>query len=166
MMLSWMVIVLAVLVALLASACGGLLAVIYVLRRSASPPQASERVRLPKGHIFTSSEEARRIAWARRLIARLEGVGQGLGYGIFHGGTLVRDIDIVAVPWSEDSQHRGVPFDFMSGLAAAFPGAYWESSGDTLFGHAAYILWMPGHPDHPIDLKVMRPGRRADGEDD
>lgn len=109
----------------------------------------------PKGQRYTADEEAERIRWALRFIARLEGVGQGLGYGIFHGGSLIRDIDVVAIPWREGPGDTGEPWDFICGLIASM-NLHLGDRHETLFGHHATTLWAPGRPDHPIDLKVMR----------
>ena len=108
-----------------------------------------------KGYPWTAEEEERRVKRARRLITRLEGVGQGLGYGVFHGGTLVRDIDVVAVPWQSPTCDEG-PSALLSALTHRM-GLHWRGSTKTVYGHTAATLWEPAYPDHPIDLKVMGP---------
>jgi hypothetical protein len=114
----------------------------------------TEHVSLPKGHIFTLEEEQARERWARRFITRLEGVGQGLGYGIFHGGSLIRDIDIVAVPWSSTATNAAVPDVLVTELIHRM-NLQMGNYGDTLFGHRFVALWAEGHEDHQIDLKII-----------
>lgn len=113
-------------------------------------------IRLPKGHTFTAQQEADRKRWARRFITRLEGVGHGLGYAIFHGGTLIRDIDVCAWPMSSWDTKPDDPFVFIEHLIHRL-GARIHEQSDSLFGHAHAWLWLEGHEDHLIDLKIVRP---------
>ena len=118
---------------------------------------------LSKGITFTAEQEAARLRWAGRFIKRFEGVGQAAGYGIFHGGSLIRDIDIVAVPWRDPMPHDH-PDEWvldlhhvLGGIVLGERGVLADVASDTLHGHRAYRFWMPGHLDHQIDLKVIRP---------
>jgi hypothetical protein len=81
-------------------------------------------------------------------------VARGLGYGIFQGGSLVRDIDLVAVPWQNPTAKQATSFvlDLCTRLNLQM-GNY----GKTLFGHKWFALWDRAHPDHQIDLKVILP---------
>ena len=122
-------------------------------RRAALP----EFIELPKSHLFSPAEVAARELWARRFVAELAGVGRGLGYGIFHGGSLIRDIDVVAVPWRQGSPSRTFgPVEFVLELCHCLP-LHMGNHGKTLFGHHWYVLWHEAHPDHQIDLKVILP---------
>lgn len=122
--------------------------------KQARPTQV-DFVELPKDRIFSPEEASARELWAHRFITEFKGVARGLGYGVFHGGSLVRDIDLVAVPW------RGGPdalahLDFVFGLVHAL-NLQMGNHGETLFGHRWYALWHRGHRDHQIDLKVILP---------
>jgi hypothetical protein len=124
---------------------------------------AAEFIEIPKSHLFSPAEAAARKLWARRFVTEFTGVARGLGYGVFHGGSLIRDIDLVAVPWRDSGGHRdgkiGGNLDhlhFVLELCHCLPLAM-GNHGQTLFGHRWYALWHTAHLDHQIDLKVMLP---------
>lgn len=121
-----------------------------------------EFITIPKSHLFSPTEAAARKLWARRFITEFTGVSRGLGYGVFHGGSLIRDIDLIAVPW-RDGQDFLTHIEFVLKLAHCLPLAM-GNHGEAIFGHRWYALWHRDHPDHQIDLKVMLPvsGRRAE----
>jgi hypothetical protein len=130
--------------------------------KEARPTQV-DFVEIPKGHLFSPEEAAARELWARRFVTEITGVARGLGYGMFHGGSLIRDIDLVAVPW-RGGTWRGVStelahLDFVLALCHCLP-LQLGHHGETLFGHRWYALWHRGHRDHQIDLKVMLPAAR------
>lgn len=116
---------------------------------------ATEFIELPKSYLFSPVEAAARELWARRFVAEITGVARGLGYGMFHGGSLIRDIDLVAVPWTEGPKTLG-HVDFVLGLCRSL-GLSMGNHGKTVFGHRWYALWHPAHVDHQIDLKVILP---------
>lgn len=118
-----------------------------------------EYIEIPKSHLFSPTDAEAREFWARRFIVEISGVARGLGYGMFHGGSLIRDIDLVAVPWRNGTKELG-HLDFVLELMHCLPlrmGNY----GETLFGHRWYALWHKDHRDHQIDLKVILPVAHA-----
>src|SRR4051812_10804775 len=56
-----------------------------------------EFIEIPKTHLFSPADAAARELWARRFITEFTGVSRGLGHGVFHGGSLIRNIDSDAV---------------------------------------------------------------------
>lgn len=116
---------------------------------------ASEFIELPKSHLFSPEDAAKRELWARRFVAEITGVARGLGYGMFSGGSLIRDIDLVAVPWRDGTRflaHLDFVFELVHSLNLTM-----GNHGETLFGHRWYALWHKSHLDHQIDLKVILP---------
>jgi hypothetical protein len=123
-------------------------------------------VEIPKSYLFTPEEAAKRELWARRFAAEIAGCARGLGYGVFTGGSFIRDIDLIAVPWRRGGSFIGragdkksdylTHIDFVLELVHCFPLTM-GNHGETLFGHRWYALWHVDHPDHQIDLKVVLP---------
>jgi hypothetical protein len=115
---------------------------------------------IPKSYLFTKEEAEMRELWARRFITEFTGVSRGLGYGVFHGGSLIRDIDFIAMPWrSGVAQDRKYPLthvEYVLELVHCLPLTM-GNHGDTLFGHKWYALWHKDHKDHQIDLKIVLP---------
>jgi hypothetical protein len=112
-------------------------------------------VEIPKTHLFSPAEAAARELWARRFITEITGVARGLGYGLFHGGSLIRDIDLVAVPWHDGEKFLTHTY-FVIELCHCLP-LQMGNHGETRFGHRWYALWHTSHRDHQIDLKIMLP---------
>jgi hypothetical protein len=113
--------------------------------------------------LWSPEEAAKRELWARRFITEFTGVSRGLGYGVFHGGSLIRDIDMIAMPWRSGGSHlksEGLKYlshlDYVLELAMCLP-LKMGNHGQTIFGHRWYALWHRDHPDHQIDLKVVLP---------
>lgn len=118
-------------------------------------PAQTDFVELPKDHQFSPEEAAARKLWAESFASKFAGAARAYGYGVFRGGTMVRDIDLVAVPWRQPMPHK-TPDLFVLDMCHAFPlqmGNY----GTTLHGHRWYALWESSHRDHQIDLKVVVP---------
>lgn len=120
----------------------------------------SEFVEIPKTYLFSPAEAAARKLWARRFITEITGVSRGLGYGMFHGGSLIRDIDLVAVPWAQPTAQPHLEFVFS--LIHAL-NLHMGNHGTTLFGHRWYALWHDAHRDHQIDLKIILPVVNGNG---
>lgn len=118
----------------------------------------SDFIEIAKSHLFSPAEAAARELWARRFVTEITGVSRGLGYGLFHGGSLIRDIDLVAVPWRQ-GPHELKHWPFVEGLIHSL-NLHMGNHGETLFGHRWYALWHDAHRDHQIDLKVILPAIR------
>lgn len=118
-------------------------------------PTPTDFVELPKDHLFTPEQAETRKRWALEFIPKFAGVARALGYGVFHGGTLVRDIDLVAVPWRDPLSHETTDL-FVLELCHSLP-LMMGNRGRALHGHRWYALWDMNHRDHQIDLKVILP---------
>src|ERR1039458_599609 len=79
-----------------------------------SERSAADFIEMPKSYLFSRAEAEARKLWARRFVTEITGVARGLGYGMFHGGSLIRDIDLVAVPWRGPTAM--LHLDFVFGL--------------------------------------------------
>jgi|ERR1039458_624823 hypothetical protein len=119
-----------------------------------SERSAADFIEMPKSYLFSRAEAEARKLWARRFVTEITGVARGLGYGMFHGGSLIRDIDLVAVPWRGPTAM--LHLDFVFGLVHSL-NLQMGNHGETLFGHRWYALWQVDHPDHQIDLKIILP---------
>lgn len=115
---------------------------------------APEFIEIPKSRLWTEHEIETRTLWAKRFITEFTGVSRGLGYGVFHGGSMIRDIDLIAMPWREPLQFTHV--EYVLELMHCLPLTM-GNHGETLHGHRWYALWHKDHPDHQIDLKVVLP---------
>jgi len=127
------------------------------------PSPEVEYKEIPKGHLFSPDEAARRKLWALQFIGTATGVFRARGYGLFVGGSLVRDIDLVAVPWRQPQDFKH-PDSLVLQLVHDL-GVTMGNRGTTLFGHHWYALWDRNHPDHQIDLKVVMPAKFLYTED-
>lgn len=78
-------------------------------------PTKVDFVEIAKDHVFSLEEAEQRKRWALEFVPKIAGVARGLGYGIFHGGTLIRDIDLIAMPW-RDGPEALPHLDFVFGL--------------------------------------------------
>jgi len=110
---------------------------------------------IPKGHLFTPGEAAKRRMWAEYWLSTFKGVARAAGYGVFVSGSLVRDIDVVAVPWRQPLQFK-TPDLWVLDLHHTM-GTIMGNHGYTVHGHRWFALWDRHHPDHQIDLKVILP---------
>ena len=115
-------------------------------------PTPTDFVELPKDHIFTPQEAEARKRWALEFVPKFAGTARGLGYGVFQGGTLVRDIDLVAVPWQSPTAKP--PVEFVLDMCTRL-NLQMGNHGKTLFGHSWFALWDVAHRDHQIDLKII-----------
>lgn len=113
-------------------------------------------IELPKDYVFTPEQAEARKRWAIEFVGKFTGAARGLGYGVFQGGTMVRDIDLVAVPWTQPSGKDLEPVEFVLELCRAL-NLQMGNHGTTLYGHQWYALWDLAHRDHQIDLKVILP---------
>lgn len=118
---------------------------------------AVEYIEIPKGHLFSPEEAARRKLWAEYWVSMFKGVARAAGYGVFVSGSLVRDIDVVAVPWCEPMPFK-TPDLWVLSLVHSM-GLTMGNHGHTLHGHRWFALWDKHHPDHQIDLKIILPAR-------
>ena len=115
----------------------------------------TDYIELPKDHVFTPAQAEARKRWALEFVPKLAGAARGLGYGVFQGGTLVRDIDLIAVPWRSDCV---TPVEFVVELCMCMT-LQMGNHGKTISGHQWFALWDRAHRDHQIDLKVIGPAK-------
>lgn len=113
---------------------------------------------IPKGHLFSPDEAARRKLWAEYWFGIFRGVARAHGYGAFIGGSMVRDIDVVIVPWKLPMKET--PVEFVLSLVHSM-GITMGNHGETLHGHQWFAIWDKEHPDQQIDLKVILPAVAA-----
>lgn len=110
-------------------------------------------VEIKKGHLFSPEEAAKRRFWAEEFADKFRGVARAYDYAIFRGGSMVRDLDLVALPWSGHClQHLDFVLEMRKCLHLEM-----GNHEPTVHGHYAYALWEPDHPTHQIDLKVVLP---------
>lgn len=127
--------------------------------KAARPNSHGDYVERPKDYPFSSEEADARKRWALDFIPKFAGVARGFGYGVFSGGSLVRDIDLVAVPWLDPLPHK-TPDLFVVDVCVTL-ALQMGNRGVTVHGHRWYALWDQAHRDHQIDLKVIMPGART-----
>lgn len=124
---------------------------------------AADFILYPKSHLFTPEEAEKRKYWARRFAAEFAGAARGIGYGVFLGGSLIRDIDLLAMPWREGPKSL-THTQFVLEMCHIFPLTM-GNQGETLFGHRWYALWHKDHKDHQIDLKIVLPAAKQSKSD-
>ena len=112
-----------------------------------------EYIEIPKGHLFSPEEAERRKLWAEYWFSNFKGVARANGYGAFIGGSMVRDIDVVIVPWVDPMDQT--PDEFVLSLVHTMNMTF-GNHGYTLNGHRWFALWDKDHPDQQIDLKIIR----------
>lgn len=122
-----------------------------------------EFIEIPKTRLWSPDEAEKRIFWARRFITEFTGISRGLGYGVFHGGSLIRDIDLIAMPWRDAGPKNLDHLHYVLELCHCLP-LRMGNHGELLFGHRWYALWHVDHPDHQIDLKIVLPVKGREGE--
>ncbi len=126
-------------------------------------PTQTDFIELPKDHVFTPDQAEARKRWALEFIPKFAGVARALGYGVFQGGTLVRDIDMVAIPWRQQLSQETTDL-FVLELCRSLP-LMMGNRGTTIYGHRWYALWDMNHRDHQIDLKVILPAATSLGSE-
>jgi hypothetical protein len=107
---------------------------------------------LPKGTEFSESVAADRRRNAEMAFQRIAEVANQHGYAIARHGSGVRDIDLLAAPWTDDVIS---PTDLVLKLMAALSLTMGAYTYDKPHGRASFALWFPEWPDHQIDLSVM-----------
>lgn len=104
-----------------------------------------------------------------QILPRIRKVAKGLGYAVAIHGTMQRDFDLVAVPWTEDA----LPPSVLVEEVAAIVGGYVFGDG---VDRAGYISKRPFKKPHGrlawnicwggkafIDFSVMPPRRTRSG---
>ncbi len=116
---------------------------------------------LPDHHIILESKLAdfpkEPHPWNSRFIEKAREAAESCGYALSVHGTLMRDIDLVAVAWTEDADDIW----WFLGVFIARTGTFVESIekkphgriGMTLKGGSGYGV------DRGIDLSILPPGR-------
>ena len=107
---------------------------------------------LMKGHEFTAEEARARQEHADEVFGLFTDVANRFGYAIARHGSQVRDIDLVAVPWTADAITATELALKLSSMLVLTMGHY---GYDKPHGRAAFAMWEPDWPDHQIDLSVM-----------
>lgn len=98
-------------------------------------------------------------------IAVAQNVGRHVGYAVGVHGSRVRDVDLVAIPWTEETAIT--PSMLADNIAAALPGVVngtWEKKPHGRVAIVIYPRIRYGFDTWYIDLSVMpRRRRRAAG---
>lgn len=105
-----------------------------------------------KGHEYSAEEAQARREHADEVFGLFTDVANRFGYAIARHGSQVRDIDLVAVPWTEAAISATELALKLSSMLVLTMGNY---SYDKPHGRAAFAMWEPDWPDHQIDLSVM-----------
>lgn len=105
-----------------------------------------------KGHAYTADEEAARREHADEVFGLFTDVANRVGYAIARHGTQIRDIDLVAIPWTPEAIS---PTELVLQLCSRLVLTMGHYSYDKPHGRAAFAMWEPAWPDHQIDLSVM-----------
>ena len=107
---------------------------------------------LYKDHVFTDNERAARLENASVIYGWFTEVANKCGYAIARHGSGVRDIDLVAIPWTEEAVSAT---ELVCKLAATFTITLGNYGYDKPHGRAAFSMWHHRWPDQQIDLSVM-----------
>lgn len=107
---------------------------------------------LPKGTEFTERAAADRRRNADLVFSQFTKVANCCGYAIARHGSAVRDIDLLAVPWTDEAIS---PTDLVLKLKAALSLTMGAYTYDKPHGRASFALWFAEWPDHQIDLSIM-----------
>lgn len=118
------------------------------------------------GHALLSAWHARH--WYRRLIGPLREKAKELGYAIGVHGSIARDIDLIAVPWSEEASTGRELAEALQVVAAEIAGEAVDISAKGADNPEHFHNGMPGFKPHGrltwsfhlpngpyIDLSVM-----------
>lgn len=120
------------------------------------------------GHALLGAWHARH--WYRRLIGPLRAKAKDLGYAIGVHGSISRDIDLVAVPWSEGASTARELAEGLQAVAAEIAGEAVDINARDADNPDHFHNGMPGFKPHGrltwsfhlpngpyIDLSVMPP---------
>ncbi len=105
-----------------------------------------------KGHEYSAEETEARKEHADEVFGLFTDVANRFGYAIARHGSQVRDIDLVAVPWTDAAISATELALKLSSMLVLTMGNY---NYDKPHGRAAFAMWDPDWPDHQIDLSVM-----------
>ena len=111
---------------------------------------------LRKDHKFSRSERADRLANARAKHGFASDVSRQFGYAVALHGTGVRDIDLVAVPWTDDAIS---PDALALRLAGQMQLVVVGLPTQKPHGRIAVSMFDPDRPTQQIDLSIMPPWR-------
>ena len=104
----------------------------------------------------TISSSAAALEQYAVLIAPLRALGRRLGYAIAVHGSLARDIDLIAIPWTQDAEEDEVLVVAIANLVRAFNGFATVHGGahdEKPHGRRSWVISLPGGTY--IDLCVM-----------
>ncbi|WP_294138294.1 hypothetical protein [Sphingomonas sp.] len=98
------------------------------------------------------------------LLPPLRMAARGCGYAIAVHGSLCRDIDLIAIPWTENADDEKLLVDRLVGVIAGQLGrASAQDWKDMPHGRRAVLIYHAGHGAE-IDLSVMPPRPRSPGD--
>ncbi|MBX4388511.1 hypothetical protein K4H03_20680 [Mycobacterium tuberculosis] len=101
------------------------------------------------------------------ILPPLRRAAEAEGYAIAVHGSLARDIDLVAIPWTENARAPDLLVRHIQGILAGIFGACYISEGWTLKPHGRIAKTLHSHTmTAEIDLSVMPRIERAENEAD
>lgn len=95
-------------------------------------------------------------------IAAARSVGKRVGYAVALHGTGIRDVDLLCVPWVEDTAYT--PRMLVEEIALAIHGQVNGGPTKKPHGRVAYVIWPPvllGADHWYLDVSVMHRHRGA-----
>lgn len=107
----------------------------------------------PKGQEYTDAERVVRLEQASIIYGWFTDVANRYGYAIARHGSAVRDIDLVAIPWTAETTMTAT--ELVLKLCAALTLTMGNYTYNKPHGRASFAMWFHEWPDHQIDLSVM-----------
>lgn len=109
---------------------------------------------LRRDHKFSKAEIKVRKQNAKSKHRFMSDVAKRFGYSVTLHGTCVRDIDLVAVPWTDDA----IPADSLAiRIAGAMQLVVIGEPTEKPHGRIAHAMFDPDEPTQQIDLSIIRP---------
>ena len=105
-----------------------------------------------KGTQYTAETVKNRLVHADEVYELFSGVAHDCGYAIARHGSGIRDIDLVAIPWTESAVSSA---ELVLQLASRLVLVMGKYSYEKPHGRATFAMWEPAWPTHQIDLSVM-----------
>lgn len=121
-----------------------------------SPDAASAQVQVPNEH---DAMPEHGLITREHAFAAAQNALRNQGYAVARHGSMVRDLDLIAVPWQETAL---TPKDVAEIIADAIPGVIqwpFEKKPHGRLGVVIYPRWVYGFDRWYVDLSIM-PRRR------